>query len=548
MTALLILIAITTAIGFVQFRIWKIYKNLTFPIVTAVLYFWSLMGAWLFVFDRLTGFGKDIGFAYYYLLDKMFYVNVDGTYNLVILSYGLFILLFQGFVFFGIKRLKQKFPEQPLMGTDPGKAFTASQVPFLLIGMVCLFCSLFLVKDILISALLLHESIYSNVRSGGVPLYSLHQYFNWIMVFSFAWYLALYYRKDKEVANVKKPSVIFWICFLLMVSYLSIIGTRHELFLGGLFFILFVSYPHRSIRKSKLFYGVFFIVFFFVLALNDPMRGMASNLMQKMGITAMVDSQENRKMASVYSSDRTFFLHRDMEKSERIIESLKYRDTTFIAKGDTIVMKLTEFIAQTKEHPDKIFYNGKKYKINNQFVSFGYKKLGLGQRIMKAGTNILFSNELFAGHFSMYGIYKHQVSPSYGIALQNLVGSEKQDTYTYYANQLKLPDDQGFTINHISSWYLNFGYFGFVLGSFLLAICYLVPVYLMHSFKKKKKQTFFILTVLLGMVAYMPLIIRSDLLVFEGMIKQVIIVPALILLAVIIYGRLFQRKKQKDAG
>ncbi|WP_294677494.1 hypothetical protein [uncultured Fluviicola sp.] len=542
MTALLLLIVITSVIGFVQVKTWRIYKNLTFPIVTAVLYFWSLMGAWLFIFDRLTGFGKNIGLAYYYLLDKMFRVDLDGTYNMVILSYGLFILFFQGFVFFGIKRLKQKFPEQALQENGSGKTFTASQVPFLLIAVVSICCSLFLVKDVLISSMLLHESIYSNVRAGGVPLYRLHQYFNWIMVFSFAWYLALYFRKDPEIA-VKKPGVLFWICFLLMVTYLSIIGTRHELFLGGLFFILFVSYPYRSVRKSKLFYGVFFIVFFFVIALNDPMRGMSSYLMEKIGIAAMVDSPENRKIADIYSSDRTFFLHRDLEKSERIIESLKYRDTTFVAAGDTIVMKLKEFIAQTKEHPDKILYNGKIYKINNQFVSFGYKKLGLGQRILKAGTNILFSNELFAGHFSMYGIYKHQVSPSYGIALRNLVGSEKQDTYTYYANQLKLPDDQGFTINHISSWYLNFGYFGFILGAFILAICYLVPVYLMHSFKSKKKQTFFILTVLLGMVAYMPLIIRSDLLVFEGMIKQVIIVPALILLAVIIYGRLFQRKK-----
>lgn len=548
MTALLVLIAVTIAIGFVQFRIWKIYKNLTFPIVTAVLYFWSLMGAWLFIFDRLTGFGKNIGFAYYYLLDKMFRVDLDGTYNLVILSYGLFILLFQGFVFYGLKRLKLKFPEEKQTESVSRNPFQGSQVPFLLIAMVCMACSLFLVKDVLISAMLLHESIYSNVRSGGVPLYSLHQYFNWIMVFSFAWYLALYYRKDKAIADVKKPTILFWICFLLMVIYLSVIGTRHELFLGGLFFILFVSYPYRSIRKNKLFYGTFFIVFFIVLALNDPMRGMASSLMEKVGVTAMVDSPENQKIADIYSNDRTYFLHRDMQKSKEIIESFKYRDTTFVVKGDTIVMKQTEFLAQTKEHPDKIFYHGKTYKINNQFVSFGYKKLGLGQRILKAGTNILFSNELFAGHFSMYGIYSHQVKPSYGIALRNLVGSEKQDTYKYYANQLRLPDDQGFTINHISSWYLNFGYFGFILGAFLLAICYLVPIFLVQSFKKKNKQVFFVLTVLLGMVAYMPLIIRSDLLVFEGMIKQVIIVPALILLAVIIYGRLFQRKKQKDAG
>jgi hypothetical protein len=63
MTALVLLLIITLAIGFVQVRTWRIYKNLTFPIVTAVLYFWSLMGAWLFIFDRLTGFGKNIGFA-----------------------------------------------------------------------------------------------------------------------------------------------------------------------------------------------------------------------------------------------------------------------------------------------------------------------------------------------------------------------------------------------------------------------------------------------------------------------------------------------------
>jgi hypothetical protein len=475
----------------------------------------------------------------------MFQVELDATYNKVILSYGAFILLFQGFTYIGIRLLKKRFP----VSNDPDSSYqitSLAQTPFLLIAMTCLLCSFWLIKDVFTSSLLLHESVYSNVRSGFIPYYSIHQYFNWVMVFSFALYMAIYYRAKLKGKLVKKTNWIFWTCFGLMVIYLSAIGSRHEMFLGGLFLILFISYPFQSIGKNKRLYLTFFVVFFFILALNDPMRGLSSVLFDKSGLTSMVNTKRNREMADVYSKDRTFFLHRDMNQSLRLIEESKYRDTTFVLKSDTIIMKQYEFVEQTKKHPDHILFEDKYYKINNRYVSFGYKKMNAGEKIVKSVTNILFSNELFAGHFSLYGIYSHDVKPSYGIALRYLVKKEKQTTYDYYVNQLKLPDGQGFTINHISSWYLNFGYAGFVLGAIFLAVCYLIPLYLYNWLVQvKKKNGLFILTVLVGMTAYMPLIIRSDLLVFEGLIKQVVIVPAVILIAAKLYNYLFQSKKKK---
>jgi hypothetical protein len=503
------------------------------------------MGAWLFIFDRLTGFGEKMGFAYYYLLDKMFSVELDATYNKVILSYGIFILLFQGFSYIGIHFLKRKFSASP--DSDSKNIITLTPTPFLLISMTCLICSFWLIKDVFASSLILHESVYSNVRSGFIPHYSIHQYFNWVMVFSFAFYVGIYYRVNlnHKGAIVKKPNWIFWTCFVLMVTYLSVIGSRHEMFLGGLFLILFISYPFQSIRKNKRLYLTFFVGFFCILAINDPMRGMTSVLSDKLGFTSLVNTKGNREMADVYSKDRTFFLHRDMDRSMELIEASKMQDTIFVLKGDTIVMKQYEFVEQTKKHPDRILFEGKYYKINNRYVSFGYKKMNAGEKLVKAVTNIVFSNELFAGHFSLYGIYSHDVKPSYGIALRYLVKKEKQSTYDYYANQLNLPDNQGFTINHISSWYINFGYTGFVLGALFLAVCYLVPLYFYNWLTQvKKKNGLFILTVLVGMTAYMPLIIRSDLLVFEGLFKQVVIVPGVILLLVKLYNYLFQSKKR----
>jgi hypothetical protein len=92
---------------------------------------------------------------------------------------------------------------------------------------------------------------------------------------------------------------------------------------------------------------------------------------------------------------------------------------------------------------------------------------------------MVFGNELFAGHFSMYGVLHYNIQPRYGISFKNLVYSfipsfikkeRPQDAYGYYAASLQLPSDQGFTINHITAWYLNLGWIGLLIGPLFLSI------------------------------------------------------------------------------
>ena len=52
------------------------------------------------------------------------------------------------------------------------------------------------------------------------------------------------------------------------------------------------------------------------------------------------------------------------------------------------------------------------------------------------------------------------------------------DVYGYYSQQLNLPKDQGFTINHITAWIINFGWTGIIIGPILLGLILMSPLIL----------------------------------------------------------------------
>ena len=550
MSILFSLIIITCAIFWFQIKIWKVEKNIVFPIFTAIFYFWSLAGCWLFSFDKLTGFGKKIGLQYYYLLEKMFYVHFDAVYLQAIWMYGLFILFFQIFIWIGLTQLK-KWPK------NQGKTMPIYLNPsvFMLMAIFFLFVSFWIIKDVIIYSLLLNESVYINIRSASINGYTLHQYACWIMIVSLFMYVGLYLKQKKESLQVQKPGFFFWSIFAICNLYLVLIGSRHETFFGGILVLILMSYPFRSLRLNKKLYVIVIAVWFFILMLNDPIRSLMPVIASKSGLTSMLSTKEKLKEAVLYSSDRTFVSHKSPQKSAEIIAANAMKDTVVFLKYDTLVMNKDLFMSQLQKHPSYVLIDNKKMKIVNSHISMAYQDISFFTKITLTLTNMIFSNELFAGHFSMYGVLNKDVSPKFGFSFKNLLYSfvpsssdenRPLDAYSYYAQEMKFKEGQGFTINYITAWYLNFSYFGLILGPLFLTLILLLPFYLSTKSQSNFYQLFALIA-LCGITGFGAMMVRSGPESFKALLYESVIIPIFIVAMSIFVNKMIIQLKSKNA-
>ncbi len=543
----LFLLFVTILIFWFQTKIWRLEKNIVFPIVTGVFYFWSLAGAWLFIFDKLTGFGKSIGLDYYYLMEKMFPVELDTNYLKSLAVYAFFILFFQLFCWIGIKFIQKRKPVDRALITSAPTYF--SSTPIAILSVFCLIGSFLVVKDVIFYSLILDESVYINIRSSQIPLYSIHQYLNWIMIVSLFLYLGLYWCKSLTFAKIAKPKLFFWIMFVICNLYLLAIGSRHETFFAGLLVIILMSFPFRSIRANFWKYAGFVFLLGIILMLNDPIRSMMPRIAKGMGITGLVTTSQKVKEAELYQLDRSFSMHHSEKTANTNIRLEALRDTVLQLKNDTIRMKMKEFFAQIQEHPDFLMVDQRKILIPNPHVSEAYDRMGTVEKILKIGTNLIFSNELFAGHFSMYGIEKFKVKPSYGISffaiLENFKSKSSRnkdvkDSYQYYASELNFPKDQGFTINHISSWIINASYFGCLLGAFLLALIILVPFYVLKTTNSNLMKVI-LLVVCCSFAGFSAILVRSGPEAYKSLLYEGMIIPVCIILSMAFYTSIMKK-------
>ena len=544
MIILVSLFFVSLIILWIQLKIWSVERNIVFPIFTAIFYFWSLAGSWLFCFDQLTHFGKSIGLQYYYLLEKMFYVHFDATYLQVIWMYAVFIVIFQLFIYLGIRRVK-KFPSIKTINTP----IYFQPAVFLFSALIFLCLSVLIVKDVIIYSLLLHESVYLNIRSAAINNYTLHQYACWIMIVSLFVYVGLFLRHNDPAITVKKPGVFFWIVFGICNLYLVMIGSRHEVFFGGIVVFILMSYPFRKIRDSKKLYLVVISVWVFILMLNDPIRSLMPVIANKTGLTFILSSKENLNKAYLFSSDRTFISHKSPEISERIIERNALIDTTIYIKKDTIIINKNSLMEQLHQHPDYIFIDNKKLKFANSHISMAYQNNSNFTKLMLTLSNVIFSNEMFAGHFSMYGVLSKKVQPKIGFSFKNLLYSyvpstiikkRPMDSYTFYAQQMGFKSEQGFTINYITAWYLNFSYFGLILGPLFLAALLVLPFYLEKKLKSNVSQLFSIIA-LCGITGFAAMMVRSGPESFKALVYESIMIPLFIVYAAILVHKIWKQ-------
>jgi hypothetical protein len=151
------------------------------------------------------------------------------------------------------------------------------------------------------------------------------------------------------------------------------------------------------------------------------------------------------------------------------------------------------------------------------------------------------NNEEFAAHFSLYGTLKQNVPLTYGSSLISLSASvvpkilwpdRPKDVYVHYAKAVHAKPGEGYTIHHVTGWYLNFGVSGVVLGAIVLGWFWSTlfnrffqhppdpPALLTECIRVLAPWTF---------VAYLPQFIRAGPEVYKPCIFEAILLPASLL-------------------
>lgn len=157
--------------------------------------------------------------------------------------------------------------------------------------------------------------------------------------------------------------------------------------------------------------------------------------------------------------------------------------------------------------------------------------------LRKAGNTVL-GNEMFAAHFSMFGILEREVSVEPWISLRYLgccVGLCRDDglptpsVYDHYADAAHLDPSQGYTIHHASGWYLNFGWAGLPIGGAFLGLLWggMIRVRVHTSARSRYRVLTLMLPYLL--VSYLPPLLRSGPEAYWGVGIEGILMPMTIL-------------------
>lgn len=211
-------------------------KDPTFVVGSILIFYFSLLGSYALVADRI---GGDSGFTYQYLEDKLFPVYLDYSYRMTIHYYGLFICLaILPMVLFGQSRKILDFKLELNWNAPRG----------LMLALVSAVLSVWIMRDYLIQAIFLNLSGYAATRGqlGVDSLFTLHQILNRVALFSLAAGLVLIDRKDRLW---RIPYGIF---FVFMAAFCAILGNKNELLQSFILIALLWQCTHP--KTSVVYY------------------------------------------------------------------------------------------------------------------------------------------------------------------------------------------------------------------------------------------------------------------------------------------------------
>lgn len=156
--------------------------------------------------------------------------------------------------------------------------------------------------------------------------------------------------------------------------------------------------------------------------------------------------------------------------------------------------------------------------------------------------NLMASNEMFAGHMSMYGAVYYDVPLTWGGSFNYLLHSmiprfmiieRPPDSYQHYAAAIHYTGAQGFTINHATGWYVNFGVAGVVVGGALLgSLVGAGHVLQQRACGSSVLRRIFRVLLLLTVCAFFPSLIRTGPEGFKALCFEAVIIPVVLIFGV----------------
>lgn len=277
MLPLVSLFLVSTLFIFLLRKIWHRTHEFTFILGFLLMYYWLVLGSWFVVADQyFNAHCENIGLQYYGIAQKLFPVSLDHHYLLSILLHGSFILSTQLFLLWFLKKKKSN-------------QVSFSPIPIahsilLLAALSSIIFSFLIVKNDILFAVENNMSIYSVTRSHTISLFSFHQLFNQVAVFSIFSGLALFLSRKKSVLFLSpQRSWFYWLYLpvgVLVFSYLMLLGNKNEFLFSGLF-SLALLYINGG-RKIDIYKSAFMVLIILIpLVLNHYFRVMGSHIVQQ---------------------------------------------------------------------------------------------------------------------------------------------------------------------------------------------------------------------------------------------------------------------------
>lgn len=165
----------------------------------------------------------------------------------------------------------------------------------------------------------------------------------------------------------------------------------------------------------------------------------------------------------------------------------------------------------------------------------------LGFEILVSGlVRILTTNDFFPAHMSLYGVIQSSPNFLFGQSFLSLFKPiipyvHTISSYNHYINVIDPNPGQGYTISHATSWYLNFGFLGIVLGGVSLGCLW--GYFAARAQRAKCQMARGYTGKYIGLVSFIALLPNTMRAGIEGYFGMVVIIAA-ISMALITFQRL----------
>ncbi|HEX5002264.1 MAG TPA: hypothetical protein VFW78_07190 [Bacteroidia bacterium] len=311
----LVLLFCTAVIGWLAGKMWRQTNNYSILIGVFALYYWSLSGAWFLVWDAFNdNSAQNIGLHYYYIFEKMFVVHADSYYMQSILYYALFIIVLQiAFLYTGTRHSLQ------ITQPKTREKLNVNHNILVIISLAALIFSFICIYPDVRYAISNNKSFYYVVRHSINRWYTIHQLLNLIAAFSvlFGFTLLMIGDNNKyfKFVNVKRSlTAKYIISIILVLSYLLLLGNKHELLFCGIFTaIVYISFSQKI---NWIRYAALIAVIAIPLTLNDSVRRYPPAVLKYflMGDTEHPEPSHGDMsiLSSVAFSNEMFFAHVSM--------------------------------------------------------------------------------------------------------------------------------------------------------------------------------------------------------------------------------------------